>query len=77
MKGTGEVGLLEIVRSEVRLPYLEPFVTVPLGDLLTHILDYATCDRGPQVVWGHGDDKGKAWLSSTGASRCPQSNVIF
>jgi hypothetical protein len=39
MNGAGEAGLLEIVRSEVRLPYLEPFVTAPLNDLLTHILN--------------------------------------
>lgn len=44
MNRTGEADPLEIVRSEVRLPYLEPFVMTPFSDLLTHILNYTTYD---------------------------------
>lgn len=51
MNGAGEADLLEIVRSEVRLLCLEPFVMAPLNDLSTHILNCTTFVRGAQVVW--------------------------
>ena len=76
MNGTGEADLLEIVWSEVRLPYLEPFVMASFNDLLTHILSSTVFDRGPQVVWGHSSEEGKAWISSTGVIFYFQSNVI-
>lgn len=57
MNGTGEADPLEIVRSEVRLPHLEPF-----SDLLTHILNYTTYDG--DLRWCEVTDARKGTLGS-------------
>ena len=62
MNGTGETDPLETVRSEVRLPYLEPFVMAPLSGFLTHILNYTTYDG--DLRWCEVTDVRKGMLGS-------------
>lgn len=46
MNGTGEMDPLEIVRSEMRLPYIEPFAMASLSGLLTHL----SCAEGKATI---------------------------
>lgn len=76
--GTGEADPLETVRSEVRLPYLEPCAHgFPFSDLLTRIFSCTSFNRGPQLVWGHRCEEGKAGFSAGISFACSlMSSVV-